>query len=270
MVPQTTNKQPVGAVENRRKMATKNSPLHVELWSETAMEDKIYFQLIVLEQSLFAWVGSSKGEMQNLAVGIKTPMDESSTVTTLMGQEQSGDFGFGLSQRLSKRFNSIVFVSYNLSRDKDYLEMFIEASLIKKIKSLSNAPPLTTTTTTTTSTPPSSAPSTTPSSIPSSTPPVGSSSNTNINTTTNATTSTPTTSTTTTPAAAIITTGTLATATTNNTNSGSSSRRSSNNGKSGPPVVTQARALTLAVGAGAACVAAFFVLRLLARRSSSK
>mmetsp|Transcript_4093 Transcript_4093/g.7909 ORF Transcript_4093/g.7909 Transcript_4093/m.7909 type:complete len:130 (-) Transcript_4093:219-608(-) len=113
----------------------KESPLRVELWSETCMEDRVYFQLIELEQSFFIWVGGSQGQFASLNVGIKTPMAAESCVSTLMGKGD-GNFAHGLSQRLSQRFESIVVLSYNLPQEKDWLERIVEASIFKKIKDI--------------------------------------------------------------------------------------------------------------------------------------
>ena len=99
---------------NPEKLNNESDPLEIKHFSSTLNGGPLHVHLLRLEKSAVIWINSSEISMKNLAVAMPTSITKGSTSVSLFGN-QSPATSCNLAQRLSKRTNQQIFVSYNLS-----------------------------------------------------------------------------------------------------------------------------------------------------------
>merc|ERR1719199_834094 len=75
----------------------------------------VLFHIMLLDGSFFLWVGDAGLSLDDLQVAVPTRFDPMPAVTTLRG-DMDGP-GSGLAQKLSKKFNRLIYLSYNLGAE---------------------------------------------------------------------------------------------------------------------------------------------------------
>uniref|UniRef100_A0A7S1AC38 Uncharacterized protein n=1 Tax=Noctiluca scintillans TaxID=2966 RepID=A0A7S1AC38_NOCSC len=88
----------------------------------------LLFHVMVLEKSAFLWIGTEGLGLEDLNMAVPTPYDEQPSVIEIMGG--SAGFGASMSQKLSKRFGILLYVSVNVMIDSSDMEMFIQKETI--------------------------------------------------------------------------------------------------------------------------------------------
>jgi hypothetical protein len=98
------------------------------------METPIHLRVRQMKGSYLIWVGDAT-VMDHLAVAIKTPFDDQSSVSTVLGDSDMTS-AEAMSKRLSLRFKSVVYMSYNLKRLRNdpAVEQLVERTLVQTIK----------------------------------------------------------------------------------------------------------------------------------------
>eukprot|EP01112_Ceratiomyxa_fruticulosa_P002264 TRINITY_DN1236_c0_g1_i1.p1 TRINITY_DN1236_c0_g1~~TRINITY_DN1236_c0_g1_i1.p1 ORF type:complete len:172 (-),score=40.61 TRINITY_DN1236_c0_g1_i1:144-608(-) len=101
---------------------------------ESFLDNSIYYQVIVLRDSYYVWIGSKAATMDELAVAITTPYDKIPSASSLLGQNVDG-LSQGLATRLATRTKKVFFVSCNLPNDQIMIA-FAEKKLVEFLKSV--------------------------------------------------------------------------------------------------------------------------------------
>eukprot|EP00747_Dinoflagellata_sp_TGD_P165739 gnl/TRDRNA2_/TRDRNA2_187474_c0_seq1.p1 gnl/TRDRNA2_/TRDRNA2_187474_c0~~gnl/TRDRNA2_/TRDRNA2_187474_c0_seq1.p1 ORF type:complete len:201 (+),score=43.00 gnl/TRDRNA2_/TRDRNA2_187474_c0_seq1:40-642(+) len=94
----------------------------------------ILFHVMLLEGSVFVWVGEKSLGLEDLQVAISTPYASLPCVTTLMGEVDGP--GSSMAQKLSKRFSMPVFLSYNFEGAEADVDYFVQKEAIRILKEL--------------------------------------------------------------------------------------------------------------------------------------
>jgi hypothetical protein len=105
-------------------------------WSAALVEEKVFFQLYVLEGVVYLWIGAEDTRFDSLGVGVPAAKGAGSkampSATTLLGGG-GGDAGSQLlAQRLSRKFGLPVFVSLNV-RDDPQVRFFAEKEALRAL-----------------------------------------------------------------------------------------------------------------------------------------
>uniref|UniRef100_A0A6B2LRZ0 Proteasome assembly chaperone 4 n=1 Tax=Arcella intermedia TaxID=1963864 RepID=A0A6B2LRZ0_9EUKA len=108
------------------------SPIKILQWKEGFMEMVVLFQVFLLKDSYYIWVGNESVRMNNLDVALQTPYDTIPAVTSLIGNSTEG-YGKSISQKLVKKFGKVVFLSLNIDHKIPHLPEWCEKKLIQKL-----------------------------------------------------------------------------------------------------------------------------------------
>ncbi|KAJ3032434.1 proteasome (prosome, macropain) assembly chaperone 4 [Rhizophlyctis rosea] len=119
------------------------TPFPVHEHTEEYFENTVYFQLITLADSIFAWVGTAPstdnprlaGRLDSLAVAMPTKYDTVAPGTSLLGGG-ADDFSERLAKRLATKLKRQIFVSLNLTKDNDELVAFAEKRLAQLVREI--------------------------------------------------------------------------------------------------------------------------------------
>ncbi|EKX32361.1 hypothetical protein GUITHDRAFT_82378 [Guillardia theta CCMP2712] len=100
---------------------------------EVIEDVKVYYQLLLMKDSIYVWIGASSPSMKNLDMAMPSSLDPLPLSVTLMG-EGSESIGSSLARRLSMRLKAQVFVSYNLPSSMPALQGQAEKRLFEELK----------------------------------------------------------------------------------------------------------------------------------------
>ncbi|CEJ02621.1 hypothetical protein G6F70_003883 [Rhizopus microsporus] len=109
-----------------------------KIYQETHMfmTEPIHFQVTVMRQSVFIWVGKEDGKLGDLSMAV--PPFASHTVassTSLLGKSVSEE-SKNLARKLAKRYKQQFYVSFNLNQSDDMLFVFVEKKLMEILKTI--------------------------------------------------------------------------------------------------------------------------------------
>ncbi|CAL1544364.1 unnamed protein product [Lymnaea stagnalis] len=107
-----------------------NSSIAITDFSENLLDKTIYFKIIKLDDSFFAWVGCNP-ILSNMAVAMPAKYGSIPTSSVLFGSK-SEQTSSTLAQKLVKRFNRQAFVSCSVPFDPS-LSLLIEKRLVEEL-----------------------------------------------------------------------------------------------------------------------------------------
>ncbi|XP_072801877.1 proteasome assembly chaperone 4 isoform X3 [Vicugna pacos] len=114
---------PAGGMEGPRAAAA-SGDVSLHNFSARLWEQLVHFHVMRLTDSLFLWVGATP-HLRNLAVAMCTRYDPIPVSTALLG-DTSDTTSTGLAQRLARKTNKQVFVSYNLQNTDSSFAFLVE------------------------------------------------------------------------------------------------------------------------------------------------
>jgi hypothetical protein len=105
-------------------------------WSAALLDERVHFQLAVLDGGIYLWIGCDDARLDSLAVGVPAAVGGRSgglpSATTLLGGGDGDASSQLLAQRLSCKFGRPVIVSLNL-RDDPQLRIFAEREALRAL-----------------------------------------------------------------------------------------------------------------------------------------
>ncbi|RVE73704.1 hypothetical protein OJAV_G00033740 [Oryzias javanicus] len=104
----------------------------VHNFSDKIMEQVVHFHVMKLDGGFFLWVGSAP-VLSNLAVSLNSKYDSMPLSTLVMG-DPSETTATSLAQRLAKRTEKQVFVSYSLPMSDSSLSLLVEGRIKKELE----------------------------------------------------------------------------------------------------------------------------------------
>jgi hypothetical protein len=107
--------------------------IQIESFTEKFMDDNIYFQLYIMNNSFYLWIGLNPPQLKNLSVAVKLPQENAPSVSSLFGEKLS-PAGSVIAQRLSKKTGKMFFVSYNMPKDVQIMQEFVERKITDRLK----------------------------------------------------------------------------------------------------------------------------------------
>jgi len=112
--------------------------LNIEAWQEAFNDKTIYFQVYLLKDSYFIWIGSNPASMNNLNVALMTSYQPSASVTTILGHQMEGG-GRNIASRLAKRLKKPIYLSFSPETEAPMLEEWCEKRLVDRIATLASS-----------------------------------------------------------------------------------------------------------------------------------
>ncbi|RGB37877.1 hypothetical protein C1646_756407 [Rhizophagus diaphanus] len=112
----------------------------VHTFSHLFLSQQIHFQLTILQDSVFIWIGSEGNEiLGNLAIAMPSPLRNNSSTSSSSGttvlSNDVDETSKQLGQRLATKFNKQFFVSINLPPSTDQMMLsFVEKKVLAIIK----------------------------------------------------------------------------------------------------------------------------------------
>ncbi|XP_003979179.1 proteasome assembly chaperone 4 [Takifugu rubripes] len=104
----------------------------VHNFSEKILEQLVHFHVMKLNSGFFLWVGSSP-ELSNLAVSMCSKYDSVPLSTLVLG-DPSNTAPMSLAQRLAKKTNKQVYVSYSLPGTDPNMSLLVESKIKKELE----------------------------------------------------------------------------------------------------------------------------------------
>ncbi|XP_066533407.1 proteasome assembly chaperone 4 [Hoplias malabaricus] len=101
-------------------------------FSEKLLEQVVHFHVMKLSGGFFLWVGTSP-VLSNLAVSLISKFDSMPLSTLVLG-DSSDTTPNSLAQRLTKKTEKQVFVSYNLPMTDSRLTLLVENRIKKEME----------------------------------------------------------------------------------------------------------------------------------------
>ena len=92
----------------------------------------INIQCISMNRSFFMWIGTAGGSFENLDLAMMTSTDSLPVSSVLLGNS-SDTTGAALSQRLSMKLGTQVYVSYNLPSSQSMMLEEVERLIFKEV-----------------------------------------------------------------------------------------------------------------------------------------
>ena len=92
----------------------------------------INIQCIAMNRSFFFWIGTAGGSFENLDLAMMTSTDSLPISSVLLGNS-SDTTGAALSQRLSMKLGTQVYVSYNLPSSQSMMLEEVERLIFKEV-----------------------------------------------------------------------------------------------------------------------------------------
>eukprot|EP01122_Echinamoeba_exundans_P016988 TRINITY_DN8796_c0_g1_i1.p1 TRINITY_DN8796_c0_g1~~TRINITY_DN8796_c0_g1_i1.p1 ORF type:complete len:131 (+),score=22.62 TRINITY_DN8796_c0_g1_i1:26-418(+) len=104
-------------------------------WVEHFVEMPIFFHVMFMNQTIFAWVGSSEGELRHLHASIPTQQHWGGLppATGLLGPQSADNPGATIAARIVKRTGHACFLSFNVPSSIPHLQEFVEKRLVDRI-----------------------------------------------------------------------------------------------------------------------------------------
>ncbi|XP_072535535.1 proteasome assembly chaperone 4 [Salminus brasiliensis] len=106
--------------------------ISVHDFSEKLLEQAVHFHVMKLTGGFFLWVGTSP-VLSNLAVSMNSKFDSTPLSTLVLG-DSSDTTASSLAQRLTKKTEKQVFVSYNLPMTDSNLTLLVEKRIKKEME----------------------------------------------------------------------------------------------------------------------------------------
>ncbi|XP_038147653.1 proteasome assembly chaperone 4 [Cyprinodon tularosa] len=106
--------------------------ISVHNFSDKILEQVVHFHVMKLDGGFFLWVGSAP-VLSNLAVSMSSRYDSMPLSTLVMG-DPSNTAANSLAQRLAKRTQKQVFVSYSLPMTDSSLSLLVENRIKKELE----------------------------------------------------------------------------------------------------------------------------------------
>lgn len=104
----------------------------VHNFSEKLLEQLVHFHVMKLSGGFFLWVGAAP-LLSNLAVSMSSRYDSMPLSTLVMG-DPSNTTPSSLAQRLAKKTNKQVYVSYSLPVTDSNLSLLVENRIKKELE----------------------------------------------------------------------------------------------------------------------------------------
>ncbi|KAL4452358.1 hypothetical protein ABPG75_008020 [Micractinium tetrahymenae] len=100
-------------------------------------EHQLFFQLVVLERQIFAWVGTAPPRLASLCLATPTRLDPVPAATSLLPGPGTADEDLvSMAQRLAKRSGRSVALSVNLPASQPLMRAFAEKRLLQELQTL--------------------------------------------------------------------------------------------------------------------------------------
>lgn len=106
-------------------------PISVHNFSEKILEQVVHFHVMKLNGGFLLWIGSTP-VLSNLAVSMSSKYDSMPLSSLVMG-DPSNTAANTLAQRLAKRTQKQVFVSYSLAVTDCNLSLLVENRIKKEL-----------------------------------------------------------------------------------------------------------------------------------------
>uniref|UniRef100_A0A8C6S7Y7 Proteasome assembly chaperone 4 n=1 Tax=Neogobius melanostomus TaxID=47308 RepID=A0A8C6S7Y7_9GOBI len=107
-------------------------PILVHNFSEKILEQVVHFHVMKLNGGFFLWIGSTP-VLSNLAVSMSSKHDSMPLSSQIMG-DPSNTSANTLAQRLAKRTQKQVYVSYSLAVTDCNLSLLVENRIKKELE----------------------------------------------------------------------------------------------------------------------------------------
>ncbi|KAM6962635.1 proteasome assembly chaperone 4 [Aplochiton taeniatus] len=117
---------------NVAENGSSDEAITVHNFSEKFLEQVVHFHVMKLNGGFFLWVGSSP-VLSNLAVSMSSKYDSMPLSTSLLG-DPSDTTPNSLAQRLAKKTQKQVFVSYNLPMTDSNISLLVENRIKKELE----------------------------------------------------------------------------------------------------------------------------------------
>lgn len=109
----------------------------VHCFSQEAMDALLHFQILLLPNQLYAWIGCNSGRMGHMFAAVPPKFDAVPSVSLLLGGGGGADSpGASFARRLAMKTNMGVVLSSNLPSNSPLLEASAERLLLQKLREL--------------------------------------------------------------------------------------------------------------------------------------
>eukprot|EP01087_Luapelamoeba_hula_P020337 TRINITY_DN692_c0_g1_i1.p1 TRINITY_DN692_c0_g1~~TRINITY_DN692_c0_g1_i1.p1 ORF type:complete len:188 (+),score=65.81 TRINITY_DN692_c0_g1_i1:40-564(+) len=110
--------------------------LRVHTFTDEFVDAAVHFQLLIMRDSYFLWMGSGPPLLNTVAFAIATRFESMPSASILTGAGAGGDFSVSLAQRLCKKTGRPFFVSSNFPQLSPELQIYVERRLVKELNTL--------------------------------------------------------------------------------------------------------------------------------------
>ncbi|KAL7396679.1 hypothetical protein ABVT39_009753 [Epinephelus coioides] len=117
---------------NETQNGAVSDAITVHNFSERILEQVIHFHVMKLSGGFFLWVGSSP-VLSNMAVSMSSKYDSMPLSTLIMG-DPSNTAPNSLAQRLAKKTQKQVYVSYSLPMTDSNISLLVENRIKKELE----------------------------------------------------------------------------------------------------------------------------------------
>ncbi|KAK6786833.1 hypothetical protein RDI58_015358 [Solanum bulbocastanum] len=111
------------------------SRVQVTCFSEVVNDATLYFQIIRLQNQIYAWIGCNSTKLGDLYAAAPTRPGNTVSVSTLTGGS-SDNTGAGIARRLVLKTGINVVLASNIPKNSPMLEAAAEKKLVQKLISL--------------------------------------------------------------------------------------------------------------------------------------
>lgn len=100
-------------------------------------QQQLFFQLVVLQRQIFAWVGTAPPRLASLCLATPTRLDPVPAATSLLPGPGAADEDLtSMAQRIAKRVRQSVALSVNLPANQPLMRAFAEKRLLQELQAL--------------------------------------------------------------------------------------------------------------------------------------
>ncbi|KAL4450043.1 hypothetical protein ABPG77_010712 [Micractinium sp. CCAP 211/92] len=100
-------------------------------------EQQLFFQLVVLQRQIYAWVGTAPPRLTSLCLAVPTRLDPVPAATSLLPGPSAADEDLtSMAQRIAKRAGQPVALSVNLPANQPLMRAFAEKRLLQELQTL--------------------------------------------------------------------------------------------------------------------------------------
>ncbi|KAK4718538.1 hypothetical protein R3W88_016876 [Solanum pinnatisectum] len=115
------------------------SRVQVTCFSEVVNDATLYFQIIRLQNQIYAWIGCNSTKLGDLYAAAPTRPGNTVSVSSLTGGS-SDNTGAGIARRIVLRTGINVVLACNIPKNSPMLEAAAEKKLVQKLISLGYRP----------------------------------------------------------------------------------------------------------------------------------